>query len=78
MHGALNNVKLLMDYGADLLAQDSGGLTALDLAEQGEHQHCMEVLRKAAGKLKIFQFLIPELLFFFFQVCSILQDFKTI
>ena len=29
-----------MDYGADLLAQDSGGLTALDLAEQGEHQHC--------------------------------------
>lgn len=48
-HGAVGNIRMLLDHGADLLAKDANGLTALDLAEQGEHTHCMTVLKNAAG-----------------------------
>lgn len=48
-HGAVDNVRMLLDHGADLLAKDANGLTALDLAEQGEHTQCMTVLKNAAG-----------------------------
>ncbi|XP_069190679.1 leucine-rich repeat serine/threonine-protein kinase 1-like isoform X2 [Procambarus clarkii] len=47
-HGAVENIRLLLDHGADLLAKDANGLTALDLAEQGEHTQCMTVLKNAA------------------------------
>lgn len=50
-HGLGGNVKLLVAHGADLLARDSGGLTALDLAEQGQHHECMQILQEAAGEL---------------------------
>ncbi|XP_069996236.1 uncharacterized protein [Penaeus vannamei] len=50
-HGAMENIRLLLDHGADLLAKDANGLTALDLAEQGEHTQCMAVLKNAAGTL---------------------------
>lgn len=45
----MENIRLLLDHGADLLAKDANGLTALDLAEQGEHTQCMAVLKNAAG-----------------------------
>ncbi|KAK8739398.1 hypothetical protein OTU49_003615, partial [Cherax quadricarinatus] len=47
-HGAVENIRLLLDHGADLLAKDANGLTALDLAEQGEHTQCMTILKNAA------------------------------
>ncbi|CAL4058692.1 unnamed protein product, partial [Meganyctiphanes norvegica] len=47
-HGALENIRLILDHGADLIAKDANGLTALDLAEQGEHTTCMQVLKNAA------------------------------
>ena len=53
LQGALQNVELLLEFGADLLAQDDNGQTALDLAEQGEHTACMKVLMNAAGKYLI-------------------------
>lgn len=49
-HGAVENVTLMLAHGADLLAQDDHGLTALDIAEQAEHEACMEVLKQAASK----------------------------
>ncbi|KAK3863842.1 hypothetical protein Pcinc_030421 [Petrolisthes cinctipes] len=48
-HGAVENIRLLLDHGADLLAKDANGLTALDLAEQGDHANCMTILKNAAG-----------------------------
>ncbi|XP_045118224.1 probable E3 ubiquitin-protein ligase XBOS31 isoform X1 [Portunus trituberculatus] len=49
-HGAVENIRLLLDHGADLLAKDANGMTALDLAEHGDHEQCMTVLKGAAGK----------------------------
>ncbi|XP_063841009.1 ankyrin repeat domain-containing protein 29-like [Scylla paramamosain] len=48
-HGAVENIRLLLDHGADLLAKDANGMTALDLAEHGDHEQCMTVLKGAAG-----------------------------
>lgn len=41
----------MLVHGADLLAQDDHGLTALDIAEQAEHEPCMKVLKESAGKV---------------------------
>ena len=48
-HGRAENIKLLVEWKADLLAKDKHGLTALDIAEQGGHDECMQVLKQAAG-----------------------------
>lgn len=45
----MENIRLLLDHGADLLAKDANGMTALDLAEYGDHEQCMAVLKGAAG-----------------------------
>ena len=42
-HGHAENAELLVSFGANLLARDHLGLTAMDLAEKGEHKECMEV-----------------------------------
>uniref|UniRef100_T1HIN4 non-specific serine/threonine protein kinase n=1 Tax=Rhodnius prolixus TaxID=13249 RepID=T1HIN4_RHOPR len=47
-HGFLNNIILLVQNGADLMAKDANGLTALDIAEKSEHTECMNILKKAA------------------------------
>ncbi|XP_049858112.1 leucine-rich repeat serine/threonine-protein kinase 1 isoform X1 [Schistocerca gregaria] len=47
-HGYVNNIKHLLAHGADVVATDSSGLTALDIAEKCEHTECMEVLKRAA------------------------------
>ena len=52
-HGALENIRLLLDYGADLLAKDANGLTPLDRADQGQHLHCMDLLKHAAGEYAV-------------------------
>ena len=46
-HGHVANVQTLIEAGADLLAKDSLGLTALDLADKADHTECMAVLRDA-------------------------------
>lgn len=48
-HGFVNNIILLVQNGADLMAKDANGLTALDIAEKSEHAECMKILKKAAG-----------------------------
>ena len=52
-HGAVENIKMLLTHGADLLTKDNNGLTALDIAEQADHGACMDVLKSAASKYKI-------------------------
>ncbi|XP_022246027.1 leucine-rich repeat serine/threonine-protein kinase 1-like [Limulus polyphemus] len=47
-NGHISIVKLLMEYQADLVAKDSGGLTAMDLAEKNENHEVMEVLKSEA------------------------------
>lgn len=47
-HGFVNNIVLLVQNGADLMAKDANGLTALDIAEKSEHAECMKILKKAA------------------------------
>ncbi|XP_075215251.1 leucine-rich repeat kinase [Lycorma delicatula] len=47
-HGFVGNVMLLLAHCADLVARDSNGMTALDIAEKGEHAECMQVLKQAA------------------------------
>ena len=42
-HGHAENVRLLVEAGANLLARDHLGLTAMDLAEKSEHKESMEV-----------------------------------
>ena len=42
-HGHVENVRLLVEAGANLLARDHLGLTAMDLAEKSEHKESMEV-----------------------------------
>ena len=49
-HGFVGNVMLLVAHKGDLMAQDSAGMTPLDIAEKGEHAECMQVLKQAAGK----------------------------
>ena len=49
-HGHLVNLQSLVDAGADLLAKDSLGLTALDLADKADHSECMAVLRDAVDR----------------------------
>ena len=41
-HGHAENVRLLVEAGANLLARDHLGLTAMDLAEKSEHKESME------------------------------------
>lgn len=48
-HGFVDNIVLLVQYGADLMAKDSNGFTALDVAEKSEHEETMGILKKAAG-----------------------------
>ena len=47
-HGHEDNVRLLLEAGANLLIRDSLGLTALDLAEKADHQEVMTVLQDKA------------------------------
>ncbi|XP_014247457.1 leucine-rich repeat serine/threonine-protein kinase 1 [Cimex lectularius] len=47
-HGFVNNIQLLVQHGADLMAKEANGLTALDLAEKSEQIECMKILKKAA------------------------------
>lgn len=49
-NGELDIARLLLEYDADLLAKDSSGLTAMDLAEKAEQPHVMELLKEAASK----------------------------
>lgn len=46
-HGHSENVRLLVEHGSSLLARDNLGLTAMDLAEKGDHQECMKVGKSA-------------------------------
>jgi hypothetical protein len=52
-HGHTENVRLLVDQGANLLARDHLGLTAMDLAEKSEHKEAMQARRKDVGFDKI-------------------------
>lgn len=52
-HGRVENIKLLVEWKADLLAKDKHGFTALDIADQVGHEECMKVLKQAAGKKKL-------------------------
>ncbi|KAL1122208.1 hypothetical protein AAG570_003613 [Ranatra chinensis] len=47
-HGFSDNVELLVQHGADLMAKDANGFTALDIAEKCDHSKCMEILKQAA------------------------------
>uniref|UniRef100_A0A6A7FVB2 non-specific serine/threonine protein kinase n=2 Tax=Hirondellea gigas TaxID=1518452 RepID=A0A6A7FVB2_9CRUS len=46
--GAVENIRVLLQYRASLVARDSNGCTALDLAEKAEHTHCCSILKQAA------------------------------
>lgn len=47
-HGHAHNARILAQAGANLLLRDQMGLTALDLAEKGHHEKCVQVLREMA------------------------------
>lgn len=49
-HGHVENIRILIESGANLLVRDNLGLTPLDLADKGDHQQCMEV-RNALAKI---------------------------
>ena len=46
----MNNVRLLLSYRAALITKDIAGLTAYDIAENGEHPECVQLLKETAGK----------------------------
>ncbi|GFU12281.1 ANK_REP_REGION domain-containing protein, partial [Nephila pilipes] len=48
-NGHLDIARLLLEYDADILAKDSSGLTAMDLAEKSDHPHVMELLKATAN-----------------------------
>uniref|UniRef100_A0A147BMZ4 non-specific serine/threonine protein kinase n=1 Tax=Ixodes ricinus TaxID=34613 RepID=A0A147BMZ4_IXORI len=48
--GNASTVKLLLEYGADLLALDGDGLTATDIADRAGHAQVVELLRCAADQ----------------------------
>ena len=58
-HGHAENVRLLVEAGANLLARDHLGLTAMDLAEKSEHKESMEVCLKCSVKF-LPSFLVKE------------------
>ncbi|GIY11810.1 hypothetical protein CDAR_516591 [Caerostris darwini] len=47
-NGHLDIARILLEHDADILAKDSSGLTAMDLAEKTEHPHVMELLKTTA------------------------------
>ncbi|CAB4057710.1 unnamed protein product [Lepeophtheirus salmonis] len=47
-YGYIENVRVLVEAGSNLSLRDALGLTALDLAEKGDHLECMAVLSRAA------------------------------
>ncbi|GIX73232.1 ANK_REP_REGION domain-containing protein [Caerostris extrusa] len=49
-NGHLDIARILLEHDADILAKDSSGLTAMDLAEKTEHPHVMELLKTTASK----------------------------
>jgi len=49
-YGFVNNVRLLLSYKAALIIKDIAGLTAYDIAENGEHRECAQLLKETAGK----------------------------
>ena len=53
-HGCTSNVRTLLEHGANLTSRDSNGMTALDLAETGDHSECMHLLKEAAGECYFF------------------------
>lgn len=55
-HGREENIKLLVEWKADLLAKDHHGLTALDIAEQSGHEECMKTLKQAADQREQFRY----------------------
>ena len=48
-HGHIENIKLLIEFNADLQIHDQNGNTPSDLAEQGGHDAACTELQKAAG-----------------------------
>ena len=48
--GFVSNVRVLLQHSASLVALDRNGLTALDLAERGQHDDCVSILQQAASK----------------------------
>lgn len=48
--GNVSTVKLLLDYGADILARDAEGLMATDIAERAGHTDVVDLLRSAADE----------------------------
>ncbi|GBL57842.1 hypothetical protein AVEN_100113-1, partial [Araneus ventricosus] len=44
----LDIARVLLEHDADILAKDSSGLTAMDLAEKADHPHVMELLKATA------------------------------
>ncbi len=42
-----------MSHGASLLTRDSLGLTAMDLAEKGDHKECMQVNKRLLFKITL-------------------------
>jgi len=61
--GAVGNIQTLLQFQADLLARDSNGCTALDLADKAQHIDCCSVLKHAAG----------EYLWLVYTVCTALM-----
>jgi len=53
-HGCASNVQALLEHAAQMTAKDSNGMTALDLAEAGDHTLTLNQLKQAAGELHSF------------------------
>lgn len=49
-HGCASNVQALLEHAAHMTAKDSNGMTALDLAEAGDHTLTLNQLKEAAGE----------------------------
>lgn len=52
-YGFVNNVQLLLSYKAALITKDISGLTAFDIAENGDHINCAQLLKETAGELDV-------------------------
>jgi ankyrin repeat protein len=49
--GCPKNIQTLLNHNANVMLQDSNGLTALDIALNTENTTCIKLLKDASGNL---------------------------
>lgn len=76
--GCSKNIQTLLNHNANLLLQDSNGLTALDIVLNAENTECIKLLKNASGNLNKFVFLNNILYIINYYKSQVLSVFEYI